>query len=165
MDAIDVYQLHTPDPRVPIEESVGALAQLRERGKIRHIGVSNFSVEQIERARAITPIVSVQNHYNLTNRASEPVLEYCEREGLAFIPYFPLGFGNLPQHNRMLRALSARIDATAGQIALAWLLKRSKVMVPIPGTSSIAHLEENAAAAKVKLSDSDFRRLEAGTDG
>ena len=159
LECIDLYQFHTPDPRVPIEDSIGALAELRTSGKVRHVGVSNFSVEQIERARAIVPIVSVQNHYNLAYRSSEPVLKYCERHGLGFIPFYPLGYGRLSLHNRMLRKVARRYGATASQIALAWLLKHSPAMLPIPGTSRIAHLEENARAASLELSDADFREL------
>ena len=159
LERIDLYQFHTPDPRVPIEDSIGALAELRTSGKVRHVGVSNFSVEQIERARAIVPIVSVQNHYNLAYRSSEPVLKYCERHGLGFIPFYPLGYGRLSLHNRMLRKVARRYGATASQVALAWLLKHSSAMLPIPGTSRIAHLEENARAASLELSDADFREL------
>ena len=159
LECIDLYQFHTPDPRVPIEDSIGALAELRTSGKVRHVGVSNFSVEQIERARAIVPIVSVQNHYNLAYRSSEPVLKYCERHGLGFIPFYPLGYGRLSLHNRMLRKVARRYGATASQVALAWLLKHSSAMLPIPGTSRIAHLEENARAASLELSDADFREL------
>ena len=159
LERIDLYQFHTPDPRVPIEDSIGALAELRTSGKVRHVGVSNFSVEQIERARAIVPIVSVQNHYNVAYRSSEPVLKYCERHGLGFIPFYPLGYGRLSLHNRMLRKVARRYGATASQVALAWLLKHSSAMLPIPGTSRIAHLEENARAASLELSDADFREL------
>jgi aryl-alcohol dehydrogenase-like predicted oxidoreductase len=132
---------------------------LRNSGKVRHVGVSNFSVDQVERARAIVPIVSVQNHYNVAYRSSEPVLKYCERHGLAFIPFYPLGYGRLPRHNRLLRKVARRYGATASQIALAWLLKHSPEMLPIPGTSRIAHLEENARAASLELSDADFLEL------
>jgi pyridoxine 4-dehydrogenase len=156
---IDLYQFHTPDPRVPIEDSLGALAELRNSGKVRHVGVSNFSVQQVECAHAIVPIVSVQNHYNVAYRSSEPVLKYCERHGLGFIPFYPLSYGRLPRHNRLLRKVAGRYSATASQIALAWLLKHSPAMLPIPGTSSIAHLEENARAASLELSDADFLEL------
>lgn len=159
LDRIDLYQLHTPDPKVPLEESITALAELRAAGKIRHIGVSNFSAEQVKAARAIVPIVSVQNNYNLAYRESEPVLDYCEAEGIGFIPYFPLGSGNLLR-NKRLNEIASRVDATPGQIALAWLLRRSRAMLPIPGTSSVAHLEENAQARAVALDDADYRALD-----
>ncbi|MHB8383054.1 MAG: aldo/keto reductase [Candidatus Binataceae bacterium] len=159
LDRIDLYQLHTPDPKVPLEESIKALAELRSAGKIRHIGVSNFSLEQLQAARAIVPIVSVQNNYNLAYRESEPVLNYCETEGLGFIPYFPLGYGNLLR-NKRLNEIAARVHATPGQIALAWLLRRSRAMLPIPGTSSIAHLEENTQARNLTLDDADYRALD-----
>jgi pyridoxine 4-dehydrogenase len=159
LERIDLYQFHTPDPRIPIEDSIGALAELRKSGKVRHVGVSNFSVEQLERARAVVPIVTVQNHYNVAYRSSEPVLKYCEHHGLGFIPFYPLGYGRLPHHNRLLRKVARRYDATASQIALAWLLKQSPAMLPIPGTSRIAHLEENARAASLELSNADFLEL------
>jgi pyridoxine 4-dehydrogenase len=159
IDRIDLYQFHTPDPKVAIEESIGALSEMRAAGKIRHVGVSNFSVSQVKRARAIVPIVSVQNHYNLGYRQSEPVLDYCERENIGFIPFFPLGFGNLPTAAGPLRPIAARLEATPAQIALTWLFHRSSAMLPIPGTSSIAHLEENERASGIKLSKSDFRTL------
>jgi pyridoxine 4-dehydrogenase len=159
LERIGLYQFHTPDPRVPLEDSIGALAELRKAGKVRHVGVSNFSVEQVERARAVLPIATVQNHYNVAYRSSEPVLKYCERHGLGFIPFYPLGYGRLPHHNRQLRKVARRYDATASQIALAWLLKHSPAMLPIPGTSRIAHLDENARAASLELSDADFLEL------
>jgi len=159
LERIDLYQFHTPDPRVPIEDSISALAELRNSGKVRHVGVSNFSVDQVERARAIVPIVSVQNHYNVAYRSSEPVIKYCERHGLAFLPFYPLAYGRLPHHNRALQKVARRYGATASQIALAWLLKHSPAMLPIPGTSRIAHLEENARAASLELSDGDFLEL------
>jgi pyridoxine 4-dehydrogenase len=134
LERIDLYQFHTPDPRVPIEDSIGALAQLRTSGKVRHLGVSNFSVEQIAPARAIVPIVSVQNHYNVAYRSSEPVLKFCERHGLGFFPFYPLGYGRVSQHNRMLRKVARLYCATDSQIALAWLLKLSPAMVLFPGT-------------------------------
>ncbi len=159
LDRIDLYQLHTNDPRVPLEDSIGALAELRAAGKIRHIGVSNFSVPELKRARAIAPIVSVQNMYNMSDRKSDPVVDRCEAEGLGFLPWFPLAVGNLARGTSRIDAIAKRHHATPSQIALAWLLKRSPVMLPIPGTSSVAHLEENMAAAKVQLSDEDFRAL------
>ena len=159
LDRIDLYQMHAPDPRIPIEDSIGALAELREAGKIRHIGVSNFSVAQLKRALAIVPIVSVQNSYNLSTRSSDPVVDFCTREKIAFIPYFPLAVGSLARPGSHLQTVAARYDATPGQIALAWLLKRSPAMLPIPGTSSIDHLEENMKAAAIRLSDDDFAAL------
>ena len=158
VDCIDLYQLHAIDDDVPLEDSVGALARLREEGKIRHVGVSNFRVAELERARAIVPVVSVQNRYNLGDRAHEPVLDYCEANGIGFIPWYPLAAGSLLQQRR-LQDVAARYGATPGQIALAWLLKRSPVMLPIPGTSRIAHLEQNTAARDIVLSDADFAAL------
>ena len=159
LDRIDLYQLHTHDPRVPVEDSIGALAELRAAGKIRHIGVSNFSVPELKLAQKIAPIVSVQNMYNMNDRKSDPVLDRCEAEGLGFLPYFPLAVGGLSRASSRIDALAKRHNATPSQIALAWLLKRSPVMLPIPGTSSVAHLEENVAAAKVQLSDDEFHSL------
>jgi pyridoxine 4-dehydrogenase len=154
-DRIDVYQLHAPDPRVPLEDSVGALAKLRDEGKVRHVGLSNVSVEELEVACTIVPIVSVQNRYSLTDRKSEGVLEMCERDGLGFLPWYPLASGVLPQRTR-LKEMAQKYRATPTQLALAWLLQRSPVMLPIPGTSSLAHLEENVAAMNISLSDVDF---------
>jgi aryl-alcohol dehydrogenase-like predicted oxidoreductase len=147
---------------VPLEDSIGALAELQAAGKIRHIGVSNFSVSELKRAQKIAPIVSVQNMYNMSDRKSDPVLDRCAAEGLAFLPYFPLAAGNLSRGGSHIDAIAKRHHATSSQVALAWLLKRSPVMLPIPGTSSVAHLEENVAAAKVQLSDDDFRSLARG---
>ena len=230
VDRIDLYQLHRIDPRVPAEESLGTLAELREEGKIRHVGLSQVGVEEIERAREIVPIVSVQNRYNLTDRGSEDVLDFCEREGLGFIPWFPLANGSLarrvglmgpaqrfaitlarhvprrvlsslrrsahspiargvarriprrvlssarrsgraltahdgarkqPNCKSPLEEIAARRDATPGQVALAWLLMRSPVMLPIPGTASLRHLEENVAAAALRLSREEFEELAA----
>lgn len=158
LDCIDVYQFHRPDPKVPFEDSVGELAKLRDEGKIRHLGLSNVTTDQLQSAQAIVPIVSVQNRYNLFDRESEPVLEMCEREGIAFIPWFPVGAGNLDQG--ALGQIAKKYDVTLYQLALAWLLKRSPVMLPIPGTSSIPHLEENVAAAGITLSDEDFATLD-----
>ena len=156
LDRIDLYQLHAPDPRVPIEESVGELARLRDEGKIRHVGLSNVSVEELERARGVVPIVSVQNRYSITERASEDVLEACERDGLAFLPWFPLASGSLARPGGPLDRVAARVGAAPAQVALAWLLHRSPVTLPIPGTSSLAHLEENVAAHDIRLSDEDL---------
>jgi pyridoxine 4-dehydrogenase len=158
LDRIDLYQLHAPDPRVPYAESVGALAELRAAGKIRHIGVSNVSVAQLAQARSIVPIVSVQNRYNFEDRSSEAVLAACERDGLAFLPWAPIG-GHAPIKARVLERLARDHGATPLQIAIAWLLKRSPLMLPIPGTGSLAHLDQNLAAAAMHLSDEEFRLL------
>jgi pyridoxine 4-dehydrogenase len=160
LERIDVYQLHAPDPKVPIEESVGALRDLRDEGKIKHVGLSNVDVDELERARRVVPIVSVQNEYNLGFRESEDVLEACEQEGLAFLPWYPLASGSLAQQST-LEAVAKKYDATPAQIALAWLLQRSPVMIPIPGTSSLEHLEENMGAEGIRLSDEDFAALAA----
>jgi aryl-alcohol dehydrogenase-like predicted oxidoreductase len=162
LERIDLYQLHTNDPRVPLEDSIGTLVELRAAGKLRHIGVSNFSVPELKRAQAIAPIVSVQNMYNMSDRKSDPVVDHCEAEGLGFLPWFPLAVGNLARGTSRIEAVAKRHHATPSQIALAWLLKRSPSMLPIPGTSSVAHLEENMAAAKVQLSDEEFRTLAGG---
>jgi pyridoxine 4-dehydrogenase len=159
VDRIDVYQLHAPDPSVPIEESVGELARLRDEGKIRHVGLSNVSVEELERARRVVPIVSVQNRYSIAERSSEDVLEACEREGLAFLPWFPLASGSLARPGGPLDQVASRLDATPAQVALAWLLQHSPAMLPIPGTSNIAHLEENVAARDIALTDEDLAVL------
>lgn len=162
LERIDVYQLHVPDPNVPYEESVGALADLRAAGKIHHIGVSNVNPDQLERARKIVPIVTVQNRYNLMDRASEKMVDICEREGLGFIPWFPLATGDLAKDGGKLSQIAQRHHATPGQIALAWLLQRSPNMLPIPGTSSVKHLEENSAAALIRLSNDEFQALDEG---
>jgi aryl-alcohol dehydrogenase-like predicted oxidoreductase len=159
VDRIDLYQLHRIDPRVPPEEQVGTLAELREEGKIRHVGLSEVSVEEIESAREIVSIASVQNRYNLTDRGYEDVLDFCEREGIGFIPWFPLATGNLARPGGPLDEMAARHGVAPGQIALAWLLKRSPVMLLIPGTSSVEHLEENVAAASLELDDEEFEEL------
>jgi pyridoxine 4-dehydrogenase len=159
LDRIDLYQLHAPDPKVPIEESVGELARLREEGKIRHVGLSNVSVGELERARRVVPIVSVQNRYSLVERSSEDVLETCEREGLAFLPWFPLATGSLARRGGPLDRVAERIGATPAQVALAWLLQRSPVMLAIPGTSSLDHLEENVGARDVALAQNDLAEL------
>jgi len=160
-EAIGLYQLHTVDEHVPYEESVGALDELKAEGKIRHIGLSNVSVEQLRQAQAITPIVSVQNRFNLTDRAAEDVLDHCEAEGLGYIPWYPLATGDLAQPGGPLDAIASRHDATPSQVALAWLLQRSSVMLPIPGTGSIAHLEENQGAATLRLSADEMQELSA----
>ncbi|HEY6752576.1 MAG TPA: aldo/keto reductase [Rubrobacteraceae bacterium] len=159
VDRIDLYQLHRIDSRVPAEESFGALAELREEGKIRDVGLSEVGVEEIQRAQEIVPVVSVQNRYNLTDRGSEDVLDFCEREGIGFIPWFPLATGDLARPGGPLDEIAARHDASPGQVALAWLLWRSPVMLPIPGTSSVKHLEENVAAASLDLDEEELAAL------
>ena len=159
LERIDLYQLHTVDPKVPLETSVGALADLQREGKVRHVGLSNVSVKQLEQARRIVPIVSVQNRYSLADRSSEDVLVHCEKHGIAFLPWYPLGDGTALQKKKVI-ALAKKIGAAPAQVAIAWLLKKSPVMLPIPGTSKVAHLEENVAAAKVRLEDADFRSLD-----
>lgn len=161
LERIELYQLHRVDPKVAAEDQFGTLAELRDQGKIRHVGLSEVRIDQIESARAIVPVVSVQNRYNLTDRRWDGVLDYCEREGLAFLPWFPLDVGRLAQAGGALTATAARHDATPAQVALAWLLRRSPVMLPIPGTSSVAHLEENLAAAALDLDDAEFESLAA----
>jgi pyridoxine 4-dehydrogenase len=156
---IDLYQLHRVDPKVPLEDSLGALRDLQKQGKIRHIGLSEVTVSEIEQAKKIVKIVSVQNLYNLANRKSELVLEYCEKQGIGFIPWFPLASGDLARKGGVLDSIAESKGATPAQIALAWLLKRSPIMLPIPGTSTVSHLEENIAAASIKLSDQEFALL------
>jgi len=158
VDRIDLYQFHAPDPKVPYAESLGALVELQRAGKIRHLGVSNVDVRQLEQARRIAQIVSVQNEYNIENRRDDDVLAACAKAGIAFIPWFPLGAGRALRSSR-IKSVAARHSATPAQVALAWLLARSPVMLPIPGTSSIAHLEENAAAAALKLGAQDLAEL------
>ena len=157
LERIELYQLHTPDPVVPFEDSVGTLAQLKSEGKIRLIGLSNVTQEHIERARRIVPIVSVQNRYSFADREWDYVVDYCERNGIAFIPWFPLGAGRVA--GQILDPIARAHQATPHQIALAWLLKRSPIMLPIPGTSSVKHLEENIAAAALQLSEEEFQKL------
>ncbi len=159
LDRIDLYQLHRPDNRIAFEDTVWALAELRDEGKIRHVGLSNVGVREIVMALDIVPIVSVQNRYNLTDRSSEAVIETCQREGIAFIPWYPLATGKLARPGGPLDEISTRHDATPAQVALAWLLAKSPVMLPIPGTSSVEHLEENVAAADLSLTDEDLAAL------
>ncbi|HYN49982.1 MAG TPA: aldo/keto reductase [Thermoleophilaceae bacterium] len=161
LERIDLYQLHAPDPEIPLEDSLGALRELQEEGKIRHIGVCNVSVEELERARSIVDVVTVQNRYNLAERSSEDVLEACEGEEIGFIPWFPLATGDLARSGGPLDELAGSHDATAGQLALAWLLARSPVMLPIPGTSSLEHFEENLAAQDISLDADELERLAA----
>ncbi|HSC03312.1 MAG TPA: aldo/keto reductase [Solirubrobacteraceae bacterium] len=160
LERIDLYQLHTVDPKVPIEDSVAALAELQEEGKIRHIGLSNVTVEEIERAQQIAPIVSVQNHYNVGDRASEDELRFCEETGIAFLAYFPLARGNLAGPGSAVAEIGGRHGATPGQVALAWLLQHSGVILPIPGTSKIAHFDENRDAAELELEDDELEALD-----
>ncbi|WEG14476.1 aldo/keto reductase [Pullulanibacillus sp. KACC 23026] len=159
LEQIDLLQLHRIDPKVPLAEQIGELALLKEEGKIRHIGLCEVNVEQLKAANAIAPIVSVQNRFNLFDRNAEPLLEYAEANGIAFIPWHPLATGVLARDGGPLDDLSAKLSTKPSQLALAWLLKRSKVILPIPGTSSIDHLEENIAATNVELSDEDFLLL------
>jgi aryl-alcohol dehydrogenase-like predicted oxidoreductase len=159
LDQFELYQLHSPDPKVPFAESVGALKQLRDEGKIRHVGICNVSAGELALARSIVEVVSVQNEYSLANRADDDVLAVCERDGLAFIPWYPLGNGELLREGSALGRVADRRGASMSQIAIAWLLARSPVMLPIPGTSSIAHLEENVAARAVELTTEDLAEL------
>ena len=161
LERIDLYQLHTVDPKVPIEESVGALKQMQDAGKIRHVGLSNVDPEEIARARKIVPIVSVQNQYNIEDRKSENVLAHCENENVGFLPWFPIGGGGGLKPENPLNAAAKAHRVSVVQVALAWLLERSHVMLPIPGTSSVAHLEENVAAAKLKLTPEEWKAIDA----
>jgi pyridoxine 4-dehydrogenase len=155
LERIDLYQLHAPDPEVPYEDSIGTLKELQDEGKIRHIGISNVSVDQLGQARELVEVVTVQNRYNLTDRSSKDVLEACEAAGIGFIPWFPLAIGSLAKPSGALDEVAHAHDATPGQVALAWLLARSRVMLPIPGTSSVEHLEENMAAEALTLTDEE----------
>jgi pyridoxine 4-dehydrogenase len=157
LERIDVYQLHVPDPVIPFEASVGTLAQLRKEGKIRLVALSNVTQEHIERARKIVPIVSVQNRYSFADREWDYVVDYCDRNGIAFIPWFPLGAGKVA--GEVLNRIAQARNASPTQIALAWLLHRSPIMLPIPGTSSVEHLEQNVAAASLRLSEEEYERL------
>jgi aryl-alcohol dehydrogenase-like predicted oxidoreductase len=159
LERIDLYQLHRIDPAVPLADQLGTLKRLQEDGKIRYIGLSEVSVAEIERARNMVAIVSVQNRYGLSDRQHEVVLDHCEREGLAFLPWFPLGAGRLAQPSGPLARAAKRLRATPAQVALAWLLRRSPVMLPIPGTSKVKHLEQNVAATLLELSDQEFGEL------
>lgn len=166
LDRIDLYQLHRIDPKVPAEDQFGALKDLQAQGKIRHIGLSEVSVKQIQDAQKIVSIVSVQNRYSVTDRGSEDVLEYCEKQKLGFIPWFPLAAGKLSGVDSPISRVATQLKATPSQIALAWLLSRSPVMLPIPGTSQVAHLEENVAAAGLKIDASQLKEIgrAAGAD-
>lgn len=159
LERIDLLQLHRIDPKIPLEEQVGELFRLQQEGKVRHIGLSEVSVEQLQAATKIAPIASVQNWYNLTRRDAEDVLVYAEARNIAFIPFFPLATGDLTKEGSQLDEMAKRYQVKPAQLALMWLLKRSSVMLPIPGTSKIAHAEENIAAASIELSDQDFEIL------
>jgi pyridoxine 4-dehydrogenase len=161
LERIDLYQLHRIDPKVPAEDSLGALKEMRDAGKIRHVGLSEVSSEEIERARKILPIVSVQNHYNIANRKWEQTLVYCEKENLGFMPWSPIGGSGGLRSGSALEAAAKAHGVSVVQLALAWLLHRSPVMLPIPGTSSIAHLEENVGAAAIKLSPAEWKTIDA----
>jgi aryl-alcohol dehydrogenase-like predicted oxidoreductase len=160
-DRLDLWQLHRIDPKVPRDEQFGVLADMQREGLIRHVGLSEVSVDDVEAAERQLPIASVQNLYNLVNRQSEGVLDYCGKKKIAFIPWYPLAAGKLAQPGGVLDLIAKKLDATPSQVALAWVLRRSPVTLPIPGTSKAKHLEENMAAARIELSDDDFRALDA----
>lgn len=162
LECVDLYQLHRIDPKVPVKESLGALVDLQRAGKIRHIGLSEVSPQEIDEARKTAQIVTVQNRYNIGDREHEETLVYCEKHNLGFIPWFPVGAGKLTQSGGPLDRFAKQHDATVAQISLAWLLHRSPVMLPIPGTSSVKHLEENVAAAALRLSDEEWKQIEGG---
>jgi len=157
---IDLWQLHRIDPKVPVEESLGIIAKLQQQGKIRHVGLSEVKPQQIEQARKVVNIVSVQNLYNVGNRQHEDVLEYCEKHGLGFIPWYPVAAGKLTQPGGTLDVIAKRGGVTVAQLSIAWLLHRSPVMLPIPGTSSVAHLEENLKSAEILLSSAELKEIE-----
>jgi pyridoxine 4-dehydrogenase len=161
LDRIDLYQLHRIDPKVPVEESLGALKEMQTAGKILHVGLSEVSPEQIEQSRKVVPIVSVQNRYNIADRQWENTLQYCEKEGLGFMPWSPIGGSRGLKDGDRIEAAAKQRGASVVQLALAWLLERSPVMLPIPGTSSLAHLEENVAAAKLKLTPEEWKAIDA----
>jgi len=160
LDRIDLYQLHRIDPKVPAEDQLGTLKDLQAQGKIKHIGLSEVSVKQIQHARTIVPIVSVQNRYSITDRGSEDVLEYCEKEKMGFIPWFPLGAGRVSGSKSPISRIAARLKVTPSQVALAWLLARSPVMLPIPGTSKVKHLVENVAAVELEIDANTMQELD-----
>ncbi|MBB5466758.1 aryl-alcohol dehydrogenase-like predicted oxidoreductase [Paraburkholderia sp. CI2] len=160
VDRIDLWQLHRIDPKTPREEQFEVVAEMRKEGLIRHVGLSEVSVEDIEAAQKYFPVATVQNEYNLVNRKSEAVLNYCEQQGIGFIPWFPLAAGDLARPGSVLSDIAERLGLTTSQVALAWILKRSPVMLPIPGTSRVKHLEQNVAAAAVPLAKADFDALE-----
>jgi pyridoxine 4-dehydrogenase len=160
LETIELYQLHTVDRKVPYEDSVGALKELQDEGKIRHVGVSNVSRDQLSRAQSIVEVVSVQNNYSVGRRDSEDVLDVCEQQGIAFIPWYPIASGGLARPGGALERFAEQHDATAAQVAISWLLHRSAVMIPIPGTSSVPHLEDNVAARDLELTDEDLKQIE-----
>jgi aryl-alcohol dehydrogenase-like predicted oxidoreductase len=161
LERIDLYQLHRIDPKVPLEDQVGELKKLQDEGKIRHIGLSEVSIDDVKAAQEIAPIASVQNLFNLTNRKSEELLDWSAEQGIAFIPWFPLATGSLAGDGSPLTEIANKKGATPSQLALAWLLKRSPVMLPIPGTSTVAHLEDNLHGAEIELTDDEFAELDA----
>ena len=161
VEQIDLWQLHRIDAQVPVEDSLGAIKELQDAGKIKHVGLSEVTVAEIEQARKVVDVVSVQNLYNVGNRQSEEVVSYCDEQGIGFIPWFPVAAGDLAKPGGILDEIAKDHDATHAQLALAWLLRRTPVMLPIPGTSSVAHLEENVAAAQVELTDTEFDALTA----
>lgn len=165
LDHIDLFQLHRIDRKVPAEEQFGLLAELRSEGKVRHVGLSQVGIEEIEAARSVVPIVSVQNLYNLTDRSSEDVLDHCENEGLGFIPWYPIASGELARPGGPVDEIVKQTGSTASAVALAWLLHRSPVMLPIPGTKSVAHLEENCEAASLELTGDQLASLDVATGG
>ena len=173
LNRIDVYQFHSPDPKVPFEESVGTLAEMRKDGKIRHIGLSNVTLDELARAQRIVPIVSVQNHYNLVSRESEGMsvadsermIDICASQGIAFFPWSPLTAGALAEPGGPLDGIARRYNATPGRIALAWLLRRSPTMVPIPGTASVKHLEDDVQGATIRLTDAEFETISRTSAG
>ena len=160
VERIDLYQLHRIDPKVPAEESLGELKKMQEEGKIRHIGISEVTVAEIQRAQKIVKVASVQNMYNISERGHEDVVDYCAKNNIVFIPWFPLAAGDLTKSGGVLDRLAKAHGATTSQIAIAWLLHRSPVMLPIPGTSKVNHLEQNVASAELKLSDAEWQELE-----
>jgi pyridoxine 4-dehydrogenase len=164
-DSIALWQLHRFDPQVPVEESLAPIAKLQKEGKIRHVGLSEVKPEEIDRARKVIKIVSVQNQYNLADRQHEDVLQYCEKHNLAFIPWFPVASGKLAKPGGKLDAIAKHHEVTVAQLSIAWLLHRSPVMLPIPGTSSVAHLEENMKAGELSLSDTEMKEIEGLVDG
>jgi aryl-alcohol dehydrogenase-like predicted oxidoreductase len=161
LERLDLFQLHRIDPDVPLADSLGEIMRMRNEGKIRHIGLSEVGVDEIRQARELAPIVSVQNKYNFGDRKWEDVVDYCEAENIAFLPWFPLATGKLAEQGGKLDQIAARHDATAAQVALAWLLNRSPVILPIPGTANISHLEDNIAAAAIDLDDEELNQLAA----
>src|ERR1700733_4861641 len=164
-DTIDLWQLHRIDPKVPVEESLAPIAELQKQGKIRHVGLSEVKPKEIDQARKVIKIVSVQNQYNVSDRQHEDVVRYCEKNGLAFIPWFPVAAGTLAKPGGKLDGIAKRHGATGGQLSVAWLLHRRPVTLPIPGTSSVTHLEENMKAAEISLSDAEMKEIEAAVAG